>query len=48
MVGPAAKRKGRHRAVGVRALLVVAAVPNARWSIDFVHDQLACGGASAS
>ena len=37
------QRKGRRRAVGVRAPLVVAAVPNARWSLDFVHDQLACG-----
>ena len=37
------KRKGRRRAVGQRAPLLVAALPNARWSLDFVHDQLACG-----
>ena len=37
------KRKGRRRAVGVRAPLAMAALPNARWSLDFVHDQLACG-----
>ena len=37
------KRKGRRRAVGARAPLVVALQPNARWSLDFVHDQLACG-----
>ena len=37
------KRKGRRRAVGVRAPPAVAALPNARWSLDFVHDQLACG-----
>ena len=32
------KRKSR-RAVGQRAPLLA----NARWSLDFVHDQLACG-----
>ena len=37
------KRKGRRRAVGARAPLAVALQPNARWSLDFVHDQLACG-----
>jgi putative transposase len=37
------KRKGRRRAVGVQAPLAIAALPNARWSLDFVHDQLACG-----
>ena len=37
------KRKGRRRAVGTRAPLAVALQPNARWSLDFVHDQLACG-----
>ena len=37
------KRKGRRRAVGIRAPLGVALQPNARWSLDFVHDQLACG-----
>ena len=37
------KRKGRRRAVGQRAPLVPALLANARWSLDFVHDQLACG-----
>src|SRR5882757_2983055 len=37
------KRRTRRRAVGVRAPILVEAVPNARWSLDFVHDQFACG-----
>jgi transposase InsO family protein len=37
------KRRARRRAVGTRAPIVVEARPNARWSLDFVHDQLACG-----
>ena len=37
------KRKGRRRAVGQRAPLLPALLANARWSLDFVHDQLACG-----
>ena len=37
------KRKGRRRAVGVRAPLAIAVLPNTRWSLDFVHDQLTCG-----
>jgi putative transposase len=37
------RRKGRKRAVGVRAPLLVEARPNARWSLDFVHDQMANG-----
>ena len=37
------KCKGRKRAIGVRAPLLVEARPNARWSLDFVHDQFACG-----
>jgi putative transposase len=37
------RRKGRKRAVGVRAPIVVEARPNARWSLDFVHDQMANG-----
>jgi putative transposase len=37
------KRKGRKRAVGVRAPILVEAMPNARWSLDFVHDQMANG-----
>src|SRR5271165_3295869 len=37
------KRHARRRAVGVRAPILVEARPNARWSLDFVHDQFACG-----
>ncbi len=37
------RRKGRKRAVGARAPAPVAALPNQRWSLDFVHDQLASG-----
>jgi putative transposase len=37
------KRKGRKRATGSRAPILVEARPNARWSIDFVHDQLSNG-----
>ena len=37
------KRRARRRAVGTRAPIVVEAKPNARWSLDFVHDQFACG-----
>ncbi|TRL33455.1 IS3 family transposase [Rhizobium straminoryzae] len=37
------KRKARRRAVGTRAPILVEAKANARWSLDFVHDQLACG-----
>jgi putative transposase len=37
------KRRGRKRAIGVRAPLLVEARPNARWSLDFVHDQMANG-----
>ena len=37
------RRGGRKRATGTRAPLTGAAVPNARWSIDFIHDQMACG-----
>ena len=33
------RRKGRKRAVGMRAPILVEARPNARWSLDFVHDQ---------
>lgn len=42
------KRRSRRRAVGTRVPILVEARPNARWSLDFVHDQFACGGASAS
>jgi transposase InsO family protein len=37
------KRKGRKRAIGIRTPLLVEARPNARWSLDFVHDQMANG-----
>ena len=37
------KRRARRRAVGVRAPILVEAIPNARWSLDFVHDQFANG-----
>ena len=37
------KRRARRRAVGTRAPILVEAKPNARWSLDFVHDQLASG-----
>ena len=32
------KRRARRRAVGTRAPILVKARPNARWSLDFVHD----------
>jgi transposase InsO family protein len=37
------KRRARRRAAGTRAPILVEAAANARWSLDFVHDQLACG-----
>ena len=37
------RRRGRRRAIGVRAPIPVLAQPNQRWSLDFVHDQLSCG-----
>jgi transposase InsO family protein len=37
------KRKSRRRASGTRAPIQVEAKPNARWSLDFVHDQMANG-----
>lgn len=37
------KRKARRRATGLRAPIPVEAKPNARWSLDFVHDQMANG-----
>ena len=39
----ARKRKGRKRATGMRAPILVEARPNARWSVDVVHDQLSNG-----
>ena len=37
------KRRTRRKAAGSRAPILVEAKPNARWSLDFVHDQLGCG-----
>ena len=37
------KRRARRKAVGARVPIRVAAKPNARWSLDFVHDQFANG-----
>lgn len=37
------KRRTRRKAVGTRAPILVEARPNARWSLDFVHDQFGCG-----
>lgn len=34
------KRRARRKAIGTRAPILVTARPNARWSLDFVHDQL--------
>jgi putative transposase len=39
----ARKRKARRKAVGLRVPILVEALPNARWSLDFVHDQFANG-----
>lgn len=37
------KRRARRRITGVRAPILVEAKANARWSLDFVHDQMANG-----
>jgi putative transposase len=37
------RRRCRKRAVGARAPAPVLALPNQRWSLDFVHDQLVTG-----
>ena len=37
------KRRARRRVVGTRAPILVERTPNVRWSVDFVHDQFACG-----
>ncbi|MEN6584960.1 MAG: IS3 family transposase [Sulfuricella sp.] len=37
------KRLARRRAIGIRAPILVEARVNARWSLDFVHDQMANG-----
>ncbi len=36
------KRKARRKAIGTRAPILIEARANARWSLDFVHDQFAC------
>ncbi len=36
------KRKARRKAIGTRAPILVEARANARWPLDFVHDQFAC------
>ena len=37
------RRRGRRRATGLRASLATVALPNERWSLDFVHDQFTSG-----
>ena len=37
------KRRARRQAIGTRAPILVEAKANARWSLDFVHDQFANG-----
>lgn len=37
------KRRARRKAVGTRAPILTEARPNARWSLDFLHDQFSCG-----
>ena len=37
------RRRARRKAVGTRVPILVEARPNARWSLDFVHDQFGCG-----
>jgi len=37
------RRRTRRKAVGTRAPILAEARANARWSLDFVHDQFACG-----
>ncbi len=37
------QRRSRRRAVGTRAPAPVLALPNQRWSLDFVHDQIVTG-----
>ena len=36
------KRKARRKAIGTRAPILIEAQANARWSLDFVHDQFVC------
>ena len=37
------KRKARRKVIGTRAPILIEAQANARWSLDFVRDQFACG-----
>jgi len=37
------RRRSRKRAVGTRAPAPVLVLPNQRWILDFVHDQMASG-----
>lgn len=37
------KRRTRRKVIGTRAPMLVEALPNARWSLDFVHDQMDSG-----
>lgn len=37
------RRRSRKRAIGTRAAAPVLALPNQRWSLDFVHDPMASG-----
>ena len=37
------RRGGRKRALGIRAPMAIPDRPNARWSLDFVHDQMTDG-----
>ncbi len=37
------RRRARRKAIGTRAPILVEARANARWSLDFVHDQFGCG-----
>ena len=37
------RRRSRRRAVGTRAPAPVLTMPNQRWGLDFVHDQMASG-----
>ncbi|WP_371328231.1 IS3 family transposase [Novosphingobium sp. NDB2Meth1] len=37
------RRRGRKRALGTRAPMVLPEGPNQRWSLDFVSDSLVCG-----
>ena len=38
-----AQAQGPQAATGSRAPILIEARPNARWSVDFVHDQLSSG-----